>query len=88
MLKENQSALYVWYCLYWHPLAKYPGPFVAKVTNAYGGYFAYIKKTHLQILANSGKYGTIDSLRLFVSTDLFTQVPSFDRDLTGWSSIL
>ncbi|TVY75551.1 Cytochrome P450 monooxygenase apf7, partial [Lachnellula suecica] len=30
-----------------HPLKKYPGPFIAKFTDGYGGYFAVKKRLHL-----------------------------------------
>jgi cytochrome P450 len=42
-----------------HPLRKYPGPLAARLTNAYGGYHAYLKRSHLATYANHLKYGEV-----------------------------
>ncbi|KJZ74455.1 hypothetical protein HIM_06051 [Hirsutella minnesotensis 3608] len=49
--------LYAGYTLFFHPLHRYPGPFVAKFTDAYGGYFAVRKCLHLTTHQNFQKYG-------------------------------
>ncbi|OTA98517.1 hypothetical protein M426DRAFT_258565, partial [Hypoxylon sp. CI-4A] len=47
------------YQLLLHPLRNYPGPLVAKLTNAYAGYFAVKRNLHLQTWKNHQKYGSI-----------------------------
>ena len=45
------------YNLWFHPLAKYPGPFLAKITNLYGGYHAYKGDLHIDMSRCHEKYG-------------------------------
>ncbi|OWP05009.1 cytochrome P [Marssonina coronariae] len=45
------------YRLNFHPYAKYPGPFLAKITCLYGAYYAYTGGMHLDILRCHKKYG-------------------------------
>ena len=45
------------YLIYLHPLSKYPGPFLAKITDGYGAYSALRKKLHLDTHINVQKYG-------------------------------
>ncbi|KAK7967307.1 cytochrome P450 4A5 [Apiospora aurea] len=40
-----------------HPLAKYPGPFLAKLTDGYAGLQALARRTHTNIWLNHAKYG-------------------------------
>ncbi|KAL3453552.1 cytochrome P450 [Aspergillus insuetus] len=47
------------YRLYFHPLAKYPGPFLAKLTTGYAVYHAYLRDLHTDIWACHEKYGDI-----------------------------
>ena len=35
--------------LFWHPLAKYPGPFMAKLTDWYAAYHAYRGDLHIRM---------------------------------------
>ncbi|CEJ61933.1 hypothetical protein PMG11_10449 [Penicillium brasilianum] len=47
------------YRLYFHPYAKYPGPFLAKLTNWYAVYHTFIEDVHTDIWACHEKYGDI-----------------------------
>ncbi|KAI1419418.1 cytochrome P450 [Xylaria sp. FL1777] len=42
-----------------HPLSKYPGPFVAKLTEGYGGFYAGLQRLHLVTQQNHQKYGNV-----------------------------
>lgn len=45
------------YRLYFHPLSKYPGPFLAKITNAHQTLHAYRGDRHLELFRQHEKYG-------------------------------
>ncbi|KAI0016812.1 cytochrome P450 [Xylariomycetidae sp. FL0641] len=45
------------YRLLLHPLRDYPGPFMAKLTEGYGGYYAATQRYHLVIKQLHDKYG-------------------------------
>lgn len=45
------------YRLYFHPLAKYPGPFFAKITSLYSAYHGYVRDIHIDAQACHEKYG-------------------------------
>lgn len=47
------------YRVYFHPLAKYPGPFFAKITNFYGAYYNGRGELHIQTEKQFKKYGPI-----------------------------
>ncbi|OQE74125.1 hypothetical protein PENNAL_c0084G11992 [Penicillium nalgiovense] len=47
------------YRIWFHPLAKFPGPVLAKVTNLYGGYYAWRGDLHLDMMRCHEKYGDI-----------------------------
>ncbi|KAI1391783.1 cytochrome P450 [Hypoxylon trugodes] len=47
------------YRLLLHPLRKYPGPFIAKLSDAYEGYFAAARRLHLKTYQDHIKYGPI-----------------------------
>ena len=47
------------YNIKFHPLAKYPGPFLAKFTNIYAAYHGWIGDTHLDAERCHKKYGKI-----------------------------
>ncbi|KAI1127292.1 cytochrome P450 [Nemania abortiva] len=47
------------YRLAFHPLRGYPGPFIAKLTDAYGGYQVKRKRLHLKAHSDLRKYGPV-----------------------------
>lgn len=50
------------YCIYlyaFHPLAGYPGPFLAKFTNLYSGYYAWTGDIHLDQFRCHQRYGPV-----------------------------
>lgn len=49
----------IWYRLTRHPLAKYPGPFLAKITTLYDTYHSYREDRHLDQLKCQQKYGNV-----------------------------
>lgn len=50
------------YRLTLHPYAKYPGPFLAKLTNAYSAYHAWKGDIHIDMHLCHEKYGTSTSV--------------------------
>ena len=67
-LIDEQCALWIAYTLTLHPLAKYPGPFVAKITGFYSVYHAYVGDLHLDMLKCHEAYGTTIPPLPFVAT--------------------
>jgi cytochrome P450 len=51
--------LYCIYQYYFHPLAKYPGPFLAKITELYAAYHAWKGDIHIDMWRCHEKYGTL-----------------------------
>ncbi|KAJ6023759.1 Cytochrome P450 E-class group I [Penicillium herquei] len=47
------------YRIWFHPLAKYPGPILAKITNLYAGYYAWTGDLHVDMMRCHEKYGDI-----------------------------
>lgn len=45
------------YCVFFHPYAKYPGPFLAKFTDLYAGYHAWKGDIHLDMWRCHQIYG-------------------------------
>ena len=48
---------FVFYQLYLHPLAKYPGPLLGKITTLYAAYHAWKGDIHLDIWRCHERYG-------------------------------
>ncbi|KAI0179615.1 cytochrome P450 [Hypoxylon sp. FL1284] len=53
------AAALVVYRLFFHPLAKYPGPFIAKITDAYQLYHAWRGDRHLEFWRLHERYGKV-----------------------------
>ncbi|KAI1170588.1 isotrichodermin C-15 hydroxylase [Nemania sp. FL0916] len=47
------------YRVFFHPLAKYPGPFLAKITDAYQLYHAWKGDRHLEFWRTHERYGSV-----------------------------
>ncbi|KAI1389023.1 cytochrome P450 [Hypoxylon trugodes] len=47
------------YNVFFHPLSSYPGPFAAKLSDAYNGYYAFKRQLHIITRQNHLTYGTI-----------------------------
>ncbi|KAK1991624.1 cytochrome P450 [Colletotrichum falcatum] len=58
-LTGTQVAGIVVYRLFFHPLAKYPGPLAAKITDGYQLYHAWIGDRHLDFYKLHNKYGKV-----------------------------
>lgn len=52
-----QLLLRIVYVLYFHPLATYPGPLLARLTDIYYAYYAWKGDIHLKIYEDHQKYG-------------------------------
>lgn len=74
------------YRLLFHPLRKYPGPLLARLTNAYGGYFAIKKRLHLETYQNFQKYGKSANETFRVSSSLLTGMDDRSRRQAGAKS--
>ncbi|KAI8962598.1 putative cytochrome P450 [Daldinia sp. FL1419] len=51
--------IYVIYQRFFHPLSKYPGPFLASLTNGWKGYYLYRLSLHEQLLNAHIKFGPV-----------------------------
>ncbi|CAJ2502539.1 Uu.00g099330.m01.CDS01 [Anthostomella pinea] len=51
--------LFTTYQIFLHPLSRYPGPLLAKLSNAYNGFYAHQKCLHLVTRQNQLKYGPV-----------------------------
>ncbi|KAI1644157.1 cytochrome P450 [Daldinia loculata] len=45
------------YRIFFHPLRKYPGPFLAKLSGLYTGFYALLRRLHLTTYLEQKKYG-------------------------------
>ncbi|KAI1101092.1 cytochrome P450 [Jackrogersella minutella] len=51
--------IYVNYQIFFHPLSRYPGPLVAKLTDAYNGFYVSQGRLHIKTWKNQVKYGAV-----------------------------
>ena len=61
---DTQATTLCIYRLFFHPLSKYPGPFLAKITNARAAYYGIIGDHHLDVAECHKRYGTIKNLQI------------------------
>lgn len=75
---------FVAYQLWFHPLAKYPGPFLGRITNLHSAYYAWRGCGHLHIVQCHEKYGPYVRIapgRLLVnSTTGIKTIYSYSKD--------
>jgi cytochrome P450 len=68
------------YLAFFHPLAKYPGPFLSKFTCARASYYAWRGDIHIDIWRCHEKYG--DYMR-YGPNQLYVNTPKGLRDVCG-----
>ncbi|OTA98268.1 hypothetical protein M426DRAFT_17586 [Hypoxylon sp. CI-4A] len=66
-----------------HPLSRYPGPFAAKLSDGYNGYYAFKRKLHTITRQNHLKYGTVvrqgPNKLVFNSIEALQDIYRYDR---------
>ncbi|KAH3956542.1 hypothetical protein HBI56_235830 [Parastagonospora nodorum] len=55
----EQAIIYCVRRLYWHPLSKYPGPLLARLTDLYAAYHAWKGDIHIDMWRQHERYGPI-----------------------------
>ncbi|CAG8959910.1 hypothetical protein HYFRA_00013182 [Hymenoscyphus fraxineus] len=68
--------LWIGYQVFLHPLSKYPGPFLAKLSNVYNGYYAWKRCLHLTTLKNQQKYDIYKTDRTTKTKDYMALGPN------------
>ncbi|KAI0975337.1 cytochrome P450 [Xylaria arbuscula] len=75
--------IYVSYLVLLHPLRKFPGPLVAKVTDWFAGFYSLKKNLHVEILQTHQKYGSVVRLApnrlVFNTLEAFQDIYTNDR---------
>lgn len=56
---NKQTFLLFRYRAWAHPLSKYPGPWLATISNAYGGLYALMMRLHLATYRDHAQYGSV-----------------------------
>lgn len=57
MLINGKMTAVIIYRVYFHPLAKYPGPFFARITDWYNMYHCLVGDRHLEFYRIHKEYG-------------------------------
>ncbi|EUC26774.1 hypothetical protein COCCADRAFT_113420 [Bipolaris zeicola 26-R-13] len=80
------------YRLFFHPYAKYPGPFLAKLTSWYSVYHTYVGDLHTDIWECHRKYGNLVRYapnRLLINTEAaFKDIYAHDKNVQKSKSYL
>ncbi|KAI1344338.1 isotrichodermin C-15 hydroxylase [Xylariaceae sp. FL0016] len=76
-------AAFIGYRVFFHPLAKYPGPFLAKITDAYQMYHAWKGDRHLEFWRMHQRYG--NAVRYGPNSISFNSNTSL-KDIYGFKS--
>ena len=72
----EQAIIYCVRRLYWHPLSKYPGPLLARLTDLYAAYHAWKGDIHIDMWRQHERYG-LSLFCVVVETELkISQAPS------------
>ena len=71
------------YRLKFHPYTKYPGPLLAKLTNLYGRYRAYLGDLHLDVWRCHQRYGAI--IRIHPSVGCYGHGSHFKGDYVRYA---
>ena len=74
-----KCASIVIYRITFHPLARYPGPLLAKVTDAYAAYHGFCGDIHVDIWKCHAKYGTSYVISLTYSSLISRSIGTFVR---------
>ncbi|KAI0902840.1 cytochrome P450 [Ustulina deusta] len=74
-LVASSVLLYASYLILLHPLRKYPGPLLAKLSDWFAGFHAFKKDLHLEIFQSHQKYGPV--VRLAPNRLVFNTVEAF-----------
>lgn len=67
-----KALLVLCYELLLHPLRNYPGPFIAKLTNGYGGFYAWKRSLHAVTWRDHLTYGILNFLDSICCKKLLT----------------
>jgi hypothetical protein len=76
ILKDSQLLGHLLYLTFLHPSAKYPGPFIARYTNLYAAYHAWVGDIHRDVRLCHDIYGVTSCEGLSLGfTDSFYSGP-------------
>ncbi|CAJ2503754.1 Uu.00g111480.m01.CDS01 [Anthostomella pinea] len=82
-LITSSVLIYAGYLILLHPLRKFPGPPLARVTDWFAGLHAFKKDLHLEILRTHDKYGSVvrfgPNRLLFNTVTAYTEIYQNDR---------